>query len=106
MPTGILEEFLEPDRLDVGNDAVEALPVEVDDQHDVAQPGDGRFDDRLPHVAFVEFGVPDGRDEPGRTPRIEVSIHVPSSCRRENRSNCTQTHRSRREVGDIGILRS
>ena len=64
MPPGIGEEPLQPLRGDVGYDPIQALPVEVDDHGEIGQALGGRIGDRLPHVALVELGIADDREEP------------------------------------------
>ena len=46
---------------DVGHHPVQRLPVEVDDPDDLTEVGDRGIEDRLPHRAFVQFGVTDQR---------------------------------------------
>ena len=64
LPARRLELPLELVRLDDRDDAVEALPVQVDDPEHVAEPAGLRLDDRLPEVALVELGVAEQGDEP------------------------------------------
>ena len=54
--------------LHAGDDAVEALAVEVDDPDHVAEALERRVGDGLPHVALVELGVADEGDEAGVGP--------------------------------------
>ena len=63
VPSRLREEAGQSLGLDPGDDAVEALPVQIDDQCDVAETLEGRVGDRLPDVALVEFCIADGRDE-------------------------------------------
>ncbi len=104
VPAGIGEEPLQAHGRDVGHHPVEALPVEVDDQRDVAEALGGRVGDGLPDVALVEFGVADRGDETRRRPRLAVGVEEPARHRAEQRRHRTETDRPGGEVGDVGIL--
>ncbi len=108
VPPGAAEELDDLLDLLVGDHAVEALPVDVDDPRHVAEPLQGRIGDRLPDVALVELGVADECDEPGRPlgHRPEVGVDVPASHRREERGDGPEPDRAGREVGDVGVLRA
>ncbi len=105
VPARVGEEALQADRGDVGDHPVEALAVEVDHHREVAELLRRRVGDRFPHVALVELGVTDQRDEPRRGLRAEVRIGVPPRQRREERRDGAEADRSGREVRHVGILR-
>jgi hypothetical protein len=63
LPAGTGEEGLEAAGADTGDDPVETLAVEVDDQDDVAEALDRLLGHRLPDVALVELGVAEEGDE-------------------------------------------
>ena len=92
VPAGVGEEALQASCLDVGDDPIEALPVEVYDHGEVGQPVGGRVRDRLPDVALVELGVTDGRDEPGRGPATEMAVEVAADQSREQWCDGSETH--------------
>jgi hypothetical protein len=94
----------QPDRSDVGDDAVEALAVEVDDHREVSETLRRRIGDRFPDIAFVEFGVPHEREESGRRETADVGVDVaPGECR-EQWCHGAEADRAGREVGDVGVL--
>ena len=68
-----------------GDDPVEALAVDVDDPHDVAEALQRGVGDGLPDVALVELGVADEGDEAGRALRPEVGLDVAAGLAGEQR---------------------
>ena len=104
VPAGVLEELHEPPGLHARDDPVEALAVEVDDPHDVAEALERRVGDRLPDVALVELGVADEGDEAGVGPGAEVGVDVAAGGRREQRGDRAEADRAGREVEDVGVL--
>ena len=62
-PTPLVEHRLERAGADSGDDAVEALAVEVDDPDGVAEFGHPVVEDSLPDIAFIQFCVADDGDE-------------------------------------------
>ena len=70
------------------------------------RPAVDRVGDGLPHVALVELGVPDQRDEARALPGTEVGVDVAAHRGREQRGGRTEPDRPRREVDAIGILRA
>ena len=68
-PAAGTEHLGELARAAIGDDAVEALPVDVHDPQHVAELTHDVLAERLPHVALVELGVADHDDEAlGRYP--------------------------------------
>ena len=63
MPARVLEDPHELVNLHLRNDAVEALPVDIDNPHHIAEPLQGGVGDRLPDVSLVELCVSDEGDE-------------------------------------------
>lgn len=89
---------------DARHHAVQRLPVEVDDPHDIAETLRGRVGDGLPDVALVQFGVAEQRDETRGWAGTEVRIDIPAGNGREERRRRAEAHRSGREVDRIGVL--
>ena len=100
------EDLLELLGLDDGDDAIEALAVQVDDPEHVRQRPRLRLDDRLPDVALVELRVTENGDEPAAGAAAEVGLHVPVRQRAEERRGRSQTHRARRVVDRERVLRA
>ena len=88
----------------VRHDAVERLPVEVDDPQHLAEARDHRVDERLPDRALVELGVADERDVAAALRHVEVPGHVALRDRAPERRCRTDADRPRREVDDARIL--
>ena len=106
MPAVLAEHVRELAGADAGDDAVERLAVEVDDPGDVAEVAARGVGDRLPHVALVEFGIADQRDEPAILAGAEMRSHVAVDHAREQRCRGAQADGAGREVDRVGILRA
>ena len=107
VPAGAVEELHQLLDLLVGDDAVEALAVRVDDPHHVAEALQRRVGDRLPDVALVELGVAGEGDEPGRAPSsrpAEVGLDVPAGRGGEERGDDAEPDGPGGEVEDVGVL--
>ena len=104
LPAGRLEHAPHPAGGDVGHDAVERLPVEVDDPQHLAEPRDHRVDERLPDRALVELGVADQRDLAPALRHVEVPGHVAVRDRAPDRRGRADPDRAGREVDDVRIL--
>jgi hypothetical protein len=97
--------LLELFRLDPGDDAVEALPVEIDDPERIAEASRERFRQGLPDVALVELGVAQQRDE---APSGRDAVAGPQKCigqRGEERRRRTEPDGTRREIDRERVLR-
>ena len=80
------------------------MPVEIDNPHDVAQALGGRIGDRLPDVAFIEFGVTDHGDVARRGSIPEVCIDV-ATCRSGEQWGCgPEPDGSGGEVDRVGVF--
>ena len=88
----------------VGHDAVERLPVEVDDPQHLAEPRDHGIDERLPDRALVELGVADERDLAAALRHVEVPGDVALRDRAPERRGRADPDGARREVDDARIL--
>ena len=104
MPTCVREELLESCHRDTGDDAVEALAVEIYDHAEVAKILSDRVGDRLPDVALVEFGISYESDESSLRSRSEMSVYVAPRGSREERGHSAEAHRAGGEIGDIRVL--
>ena len=62
MPAGGLEHRSKPIRGHRGDDAIEALAVEVHDPQNLAELSRHRVEQGLPDGTLIEFGVPDESD--------------------------------------------
>ncbi len=76
LPAGGLEHAAQAPGRHLGHDAVERLPVEVDDPQDLAQARHHRIDERLPDGAFIELGIAHERDMAAALRHVEVPGHV------------------------------
>ena len=79
LPARGLEHPLEAVDLHVRHHTVERLAVDVDHPQHLAEPGDGRVGDGLPHGTLVELRVADEADEPScggdvGDARVEVAV--------------------------------
>ena len=106
VPARRLEHRGEPPGGDVGHDAVERLAVEVDDPQHLAEMGDDRVDDRLPHGALVELRVADERDLPAALRDVEVAGDVAVRERRPDRRGRADADRAGREVRRHRVLQA
>ena len=94
VPSGLREEAGQSSGLDPRDHTIQALAIQVDDQRDIAEALKCRVGDRFPHVAFVEFGITDGRDEAGRWARTVVCIDETASSRGEQGRHGAESDRS------------
>ena len=85
LPAGGGEHALQPGSAHCRQDAVQGLPVEVDDPHHFAELGHHRVEYRLPDGALVEFGVPDQRPLPAGVAGAELGADVPAGDRAPDR---------------------
>ena len=86
------------------NHSVQRLPVEVDHPHDVAQALGGRIGDRLPDVAFIEFGVTDHGDVARGRSIPEVCIDVATRRGGKQGGRGPEPDRSGGEVDRVGVF--
>ena len=93
---------------DAGDDAVEALAVEVDDPENVLRLGHGVVGDSLPHDALVQLGVAEQADVPSLDPglRIESGSGVRLGQGREVGGHGAQAHGAGGEVDAVRVLRA
>ena len=106
VPSRVGEELHQLVDLHARDDAVQALTVDVDDPHHVAEPLQRRVGDGFPDVPLVQLGVAHQSDEARRPLRAEVRLDVAPGHGGEQRRDRAQPHRSGREVGDVGVLRA
>ena len=104
LPAGRLEHPAQAAGRHVRHDAVERLPVEVDDPQHLAEARDHRIDERLPDRALVELGVADERDVAPALRHVEVAGDVALRDRAPERRGRADADGARREVDDAGIL--
>ena len=103
-PAGRAEPRLELTPPRVRRDAVQALAVQVHDPEQVVQLGDGLLQQRLPHVALVQLGVPHHGDEPLGPPRARAVAHIARGQRPEGRHHGAEPHRARGQLHHAGIF--
>ena len=94
----VAELRLELRRADPGDDAIERLPVEVDDPEHVPEPSRQRIGERLPDVALVELGVAEQRDEAPARRGAEARLREPVRERAEQRRRRAEPDRAGRVV--------
>src|SRR4029079_18955109 len=97
LPAAGLEQRLELGGADTGDNAVEALAIEVDDPEDVAETLDVILEDGLPDVALVELGVAHQRDVALGGDVAEVELGVALDGCREGRRDRPEPDRAGRE---------
>ena len=106
VPARRLEHRLQPPGGDVRDHAVERLPVEVDDPHDLAELAHHRVGDRLPARALVELGVADQRDLAAADGDVEVPGDVAVGERAPHRRRRAEPDRAGGVVDGIRVLRA
>src|SRR5262249_51410273 len=117
VPTERAEQALELLGSMIADDSIQALAVQVDDDHVAGQVGHRLLGPCFPGASLVELRVPHERDVPRprscrrlarfRLPRPsevieDVSVHEG----RERGRYCAEAHRSRREVEPVRVLRA
>ena len=104
VPARVGEELHQLVDLHPGDDAVQALAVDVDDPGDVAEALQRRVGDGLPDVPLVKLRVADEGDEAGRPLRAEVGLDVAPGHGREQGGDRAEADRTGGEVGDVRVL--
>jgi len=106
LPARGVEHALQAGGADVGDDPVEALPVEVDDPDDLAELGHHRVEDRLPAGALVQLRVADEGVLPARTRCVVELGDVPARERPPDQGGGADADRAGGVVDGIGVLRA
>ncbi len=88
----------------VGDDPIEALPIDVHDPHDVAEPSKHLFSEGFPDVALVQLGVADHDDDALGRAHPTVVRDVLRGQRAEGGLDGAESHRARGDVDDPRIL--
>jgi len=88
----------------VGHDAIETLPVDVHDPHDVAESPEHLLGEGLPDVALVELGIAHHHDHALGRAVTAVIRDVLRGQRAEARLDGAQSHRARGDFHDARIL--
>ena len=104
VPAGRLEHRLQPSRSDVRHDAIERLPVEVDDPQHLAELAHHRVGDGLPARALVELRVADQRDLAAADRHVEVPGDVAVRDRAPDRRRRAEPDRAGRVVDRVRVL--
>ena len=105
LPACRLEHPCQPAEGDVRHDAVERLPVQVDDPEHLAEMSDPGVGDRLPDGALVELGVAEQRDLAAHRRRLEpVVLEVTARDRAPHRRRRADPDRAGRVVDRVRVL--
>ena len=105
LPPGGGEHPLQPGGTEDGDDAVQALPVQVDDPDHLTQLADHRVEDRLPAGALVQLGVAQQGVLPARAD-VPEPARVAAGQRAPDRRRRADPDRAGGVVDRIRVLRA
>ena len=106
-PADQLEHLVDAAEQPVGDHAVEALAVVVDDPPEIADVVLPAFEQRLEDVALVELGVADQRDHPAGRALAGAQLlqaHIVLHQRGEQRHRHAEADRAGREIDVVDVL--
>src|SRR5512135_397728 len=104
MPALIGEQFPDALRLAVGNHAIQALAVQIDDPEDISQLGEIILPQGFPNIPLVQLPISDQSDKAPRRTTAEVIQDILLGEGGEVGSDTPQTYGTGGEVHSVRVL--
>jgi hypothetical protein len=106
LPAIFSEQPLQSRRPNARHNPVEALAVQINDPDQVVQTFHRLIEDRLPHIALVQFCIAHQRNKASRCDVSEMEFRVAMRQCRKCRRNRTQPNRTGRKIDIVRVFRA